>query len=239
MYRKLTLVTITVLLLSLAFASVTFAQTGTGNTGTQDQNGQGSGPGNAFNSLANGSRSLQPNQQQWYAFQYAGDNSPIQVRLSGSNMQFSVWTQQDINNAAGNFGSSANPVGRSTSNSNFNGDQYWTGSFNAPGTYYVMVENANGGQGGNYTLQITGSGVSFGGQSGNNANGNNNGNASNNTGGSTSTSGTGSSTSGSTSGTAPSTLPQTGGEMASVLPMLIGGIGALSVAAGAMLRRKK
>ena len=151
MRRRVTVVSIIALLLCLAFASVSFAQTGTGtDTSSQNQsnNGQGSGPSNAFNSLGSG-RSLAAGTQQWFAFQSAGDNSQIQIRLrNASNKQFSVWTQQDINNAGGNYGATANPVGRSTANSNFGGDQYWTGSFNTPGTYYVMVENANGGQGG-------------------------------------------------------------------------------------------
>lgn len=289
MYRKLAVVTIIVLLLSLAFASVSFAQTGTGNQGqnnnqsqnnnnNQSQNNnnqsgnnqQGSGPNNAFTSAGSG-RSVGQGQQHWYSFQYAGDNSPIQIRLrNASNLVFSVWTQQDIQNANGNYGATATPVGRSSSNDQFGGDQYWTGSFNTPGTYYVMVERNNGGQAngsGQYNLEITGSGVSFGqgnnNQSGSNANGSNNSSGSNtssstganttgrntsstgsntsstgsNTTGSNTSSGTGSSSA--RGGTGPSTLPRTGGEMASVIPMLIGGMGALSVAAGAMLRRKK
>lgn len=236
MFRKLIAVTSIVLLLSLAFASVSFAQTGSSN--------QGGSPSDAFTSPGTG-RTLQANQQQWYAFQYSGDNSPIMIRLrNASNMMFSVWTQQDLNNAAGNFGSTASPTGRSTSNSQLGDDQYWTGSFNSPGTYYVMVENASGGQGGSYTLDISGSGVS---SSGANSTNDQSTTTSNQSGTTTNQSqtGTGSTSSGSTSSSsaqgsaAPSTLPTTGGEMASVFPMLLGGIGALSIAAGALLRRRK
>jgi LPXTG-motif cell wall-anchored protein len=249
MYRKVAAVTIVVLLLSLAFASVSFAQSGTTSSSNSQQNqsqnsngnqannnGQGFGPDNPYRALGPGGvRNLRANEQQWYAFEYAGDNSPIQIRLTGSNTQFSVWTQQQINAAGGNFGASANPAGRSTSNSQFGGDQFWQGSFNTPGTYYVLVENASGGQGGSYTLSVTGTGVSWKGQSANNTSSANNNSSSK----STSSSSNNTSKSGSTASTTPKTLPRTGGEMASVLPMLIGGMGALSVTAGALLRRKK
>ncbi|MCU0508644.1 MAG: LPXTG cell wall anchor domain-containing protein [Anaerolineae bacterium] len=252
MYRRLFVVSIIVLLLSLAFASAAFAQTGAGNEGdqgTQQNQGQtqnqgqmqnqGGDPGSAFNSLSQGSMNLNAGQRNWYVFRYAGDNSPVQIRLSGSNAQFSVWTQGDIQNASGNFGATANPVGRSSANSNFGGDQYWTGSFNAPGNYYIMVETTNGGQNaGNYTLSVTGSGVSWQGQQGGqNQTGNQQG-ASSATGQQAGATGAQQGQSGQQAGgLAPQTLPTTGA--ASALPLLIGGIGALSVAAGAWLRRKK
>lgn len=260
MYRKLFVVSIIALLLSLAFASVGFAQTGTGNQdamqnqgATTNQNNQtnqnqnqGDDPGSAFNSLRQGSQNLNAGQRQWYVFRYAGDNSPIQIRLSGSNAQFSVWTQQDIQNAQGNFGANANPVGRSSANDQFGGDQYWTGSFNTAGNYYVMVETTSGGAAsGNYTLSVTGSGVSWQGnnQSANNqtgATGNNQSGATDNNQSGSQQGQTQQGQSGQQAGgLAPETLPTTGGEVASVMPLLIGGVGALSVAAGALLRRKK
>jgi LPXTG-motif cell wall-anchored protein len=223
MYRKLTVVTIIVLLLSLAFASVSFAQSGTDN--------QGTGPNNAFMSAGQG-RSLAPGQRQWYSFQSTGDeDNQVQIRLAGQGVQFSVWSQQDIANAAGDFGNDATPKGRSTGNEDMGNDQFWSGSFNTPGTYYIMVERTNGGQGdnanasGNYSLQVTGAGVSFGGLSSNNQSNSNN--------------QSGSDQSSAAASAAPVTLPVTGGGTASVLPMLLGGLGALSVAAGALLRRKK
>jgi LPXTG-motif cell wall-anchored protein len=251
MYRRLFVVSIIVLLMSLAFASAAFAQTGAGDQGNQQNQGQtqnqgqmqnqGGDPATAFNSLSQGSMNLNAGQRNWYVFRYAGDNSPIQIRLSGSNAQFSVWTQSDVQNAQGDFGATANPVGRSSANSNFGGDQYWTGSFNAPGNYYIMVETTNGGQNtGNYTLSVTGSGVSWQGQSGNQQG--QTGNQQSGATGATAQSGQQSGATGAQSGQqagglAPQTLPTTGA--ASAMPLLIGGIGALSLAAGAVLRRRK
>jgi hypothetical protein len=149
---------------------------------------------------------------------------------------FSVWTQQDIQNANGYFGTTASPVGRSTPNPQFGNDQYWTGSFNTPGTYYAMVERVNGGNtdnaGGNYGLEVTGSGMGFTG--GNNSqqsqSGNQRGQGST-SGTSASNSNSGSDNSASQGGVTPATLPRTGGETATVFPILISGMGALSVAA--------
>ena len=265
MYRRLSIVSIIALLLALALAGVASAQTGTGNQGTQgNQGNQGGDPGSAFNSLSQSSRNLNAGQRQWYVFRYAGDNSPIQVRLAGSNATFSIWTQQDIQNAKNDFsGATANPVGRSSANNQFGGDQYWTGSFNAPGNYYILVETTNGGANtGNYTLNVTGTGVSWQGQAGANTGstgnqagantgstcnqaGANTGSTGNQSGANTGSTGnqsganTGSTGSNQQGGLAPSTLPTTGGEAASAFPMVIGALGALSVAAGALLRRKK
>jgi LPXTG-motif cell wall-anchored protein len=236
MDRKLFMVTIIMLLLSLAFASVSFAQTGTGDqqnqaqTQNQDQN-QGGDPGSAFNSPGQGSRNLNAGQRHWYVFRYAGGNSPIQIRVGGSNMMFSVWTQQDIQNARGDFGATANPVGRSSANEQFGGDQYWTGSFNVPGNYFVMVEPM-GQNTGSYTVSITGSGVSWQGQQ------SNQGQAAVQQGQGQTEAQQGQSGQ-QAGGVAPETLPTTGAATASLMPLLIGGMGALSVAAGALLRRKK
>jgi LPXTG-motif cell wall-anchored protein len=260
MYRKLFVISMIALLLSLAFASVGFAQTGTGNQGapqgqgtTTGQNAQGNqtgqnqggDPGSAFNALGQGSQNLNAGQRQWYVFRYAGDNSPIQIRLSGSNAQFSVWTEQDIQNARGSFGATANPVGRSSANDQFGGDQYWTGSFNAPGNYFIMVETTSGGAAtGSYTLSVTGSGVSWqgGNQSATNQQGQSGTTGNNQSGSQQGQTQTGSQQGQSgqqAGGLAPETLPTTGGEVTSVMPLLIGGMGALSVAAGALLRRRK
>jgi LPXTG-motif cell wall-anchored protein len=235
MYRRLFVVSIVVLLLTLALASVSFAQTGTGSEDNQQNQGQtqnqGDNPGSAFNGLSQSSMNLNAGERDWYVFRYAGDNSPIQIRLSGTNAQFSVWTQSDIQNAQSNFGATANPVGRSSANTNFGGDQYWTGSFNAPGTYFIMVETTSGGQNtGNYTLSVTGSGVSWQGQQAAMQQGTT-GTQQGQTGAQQGTSGQ------QAGGLAPQTLPTTGA--ASAMPLLIGGLGALAVATGALLRREK
>ena len=66
--------------------------------------------------------------------------------------------------------------------------------------------------------------MSFGGQSGNNQSNSNSQSGSSQSGSNQS----GSSQSGSAKSAAPVTLPVTGGETASVLPMLLGGVGALT-----------
>jgi hypothetical protein len=100
----------------------------------------------------------------WYAFQYAGDQSQIQVQLQVApegSATFAVWTPERIHLWA--LGEDVNPVGRGSVDRYSGGALVWSGSFNTPGIYYVVVERA-GSQAGtsHYLLDVTGSGVSLG-----------------------------------------------------------------------------
>ena len=119
----------------------------------------GAGPADAL-TPSNGWGVLSAGQQVWYAFQYAGDSSPIMVRVSAdpSNaVAVSVWTQTDVQDWT--QGNAPDPVGSGSVNDLYAGDLTWTGNFNAAGVYYVVVES--NGPVANYRLQISGNGVSF------------------------------------------------------------------------------
>lgn len=101
-------------------------------------------------------------QRVWYAFQYAGDSSPILIDMAVSpsnGATFSVWTPANLASwAAGNGESS---VGQSSSDSYVNGgDQVWQGEFNLPGTYYVVVDQARSTAAG-ILLSVIGNGVAI------------------------------------------------------------------------------
>ena len=86
---------------------------------------------------------LAAGQQIWYAIPYSGDGAPIQVRFSAdpSNAAtFTVWTPDQIARSAED--ADIQPVGRGSANDALGGDQAWAGSFNTPGTYYVVVSSS-------------------------------------------------------------------------------------------------
>jgi hypothetical protein len=96
----------------------------------------------------------------WYAFQYGGDGSAINVRVSASPanaVSFSVWTPGDVTSWAAT--GKEDPVGRGSVNSRFGGDLFWTGSFNQAGTYFVVVQNDSSAPA-YYLLTASGSAVS-------------------------------------------------------------------------------
>ena len=100
-------------------------------------------------------------QQTWYAFRYEGDSSQIQVRMSvdpADSAAFEVWTPDQLQQWA--QGDTVNPVGRGSADNALGGDLVWAGSFNTPGTYYVIVSQT-GSTPANYALRISGSAVSF------------------------------------------------------------------------------
>jgi hypothetical protein len=100
-------------------------------------------------------------QETWYAFNYAGDGSQILARMGvdpAGSATFSVWTPANVQQRA--QGGTVTPVGQGATNDLFGGDLVWTGNFDLPGTYYVVVDQA-GSTPGNYALTVSGSGVSF------------------------------------------------------------------------------
>ena len=99
----------------------------------------------------------------WYAFQYAGDGSQVEVRLQvqpEDSAGFVVWTPELIEQWG--LGRPVQPVGRGSDDPFTDGTLIWSGSFPSAGTYYVAVEQADGQPGTSYyLLQIEGDGVSF------------------------------------------------------------------------------
>jgi hypothetical protein len=85
-----------------------------------------------------------PSQRTWYDFQYGGDGSQILVRMavdSNHPASFEVWTADQIQQWV--HGDTVTPVGQGSTSDYFGGDLAWSGSFNEPGTYYVIVSDAS------------------------------------------------------------------------------------------------
>ncbi len=120
--------------------------------------GSGSGPDNPA-AAPSGSVTLQPGQRAWYGFQYAGDRSQIMIDMNNpdGNASFMVWTPDNLRNWQQGNGETA--IGRGTSDSFVNGgDLIWSGNFDMPGTYLVVVTN-NGSAPATFTMTISGTGV--------------------------------------------------------------------------------
>lgn len=140
----------------------------------------GTGPGNALAPSGEWTP-LTRGEEHWYAFDYRGhqemqeveDNgdeeeavwvsSRIQVLLESEpdeGITFSLWTPENIR--LWTLGEDVEPVGRGGEDEHAPGDLCWCGTFQEPGTYYVVVEHS--GQGPDtayYTLDVLGSDVSF------------------------------------------------------------------------------
>jgi len=99
----------------------------------------------------------------WYAFEYAGDGSQVEVRLEAlpaGSAEFVVWTPELIERWG--MGLRVEPIGRGSEDSNAEGVLTWSGNFATAGTYYVVVEHAADSAGTSYyLLGVSGDGVSF------------------------------------------------------------------------------
>jgi TolB protein len=106
---------------------------------------------------------LNPGEEQWYAYYYAGDGSPVEVRLQvvpDEGATFAVWTPEQIRRRG--VGDEVQPVGRGSPDPSAAGSYTWSGSFNTPGTYYLVVDYAGKGPGTSYYyLDVRGDGVSL------------------------------------------------------------------------------
>ena len=120
-------------------------------------------------------------EEHWYAFEYQGHqemqdvegeedeveaywvSSNIKILLDSEPDQgitFSVWTPANIRTWA--LGEEVEPVGRGGQDEHAPGDLCWCGTFEEPGTYYVVVEHTGQGPGtAYYTLDIGGPDVLF------------------------------------------------------------------------------
>jgi TolB protein len=106
---------------------------------------------------------INPGAEHWYAFYYAGDGSPFQIRLQAvpeGSAAFALWTPHDRRLWAD--GAEVEPVGRGSPDPTADDTLVWSGSFNTGGTYYLIVEHAGSQPGPSYyTLDVTGDGVSL------------------------------------------------------------------------------
>lgn len=124
----------------------------------------GTGPGDAL-TIPGGAIRLAFRQRIWYAFNYAGDKSPILIQMGVSPagaVSFAIWTQDNVKRWA--EGNPEDPLGRGTPNTDYGGDLIWTGNFNESGIYYVVVDQT-GPYTGSFTLRVSGTGVSSAGLS--------------------------------------------------------------------------
>jgi Tol biopolymer transport system component len=106
---------------------------------------------------------LSAGESPWYVFDYAGNGSEIQVSLQATpvgSTGFVVWTPGQIQRWS--TSRRLEPIGRSGKDPFVEGGLTWSGSFPEAGTYYVVVEQADGFTGQSwYQLEIKGQGVSF------------------------------------------------------------------------------
>lgn len=124
---------------------------------------------------------LTKGEEHWYAFKYQGHqemqevkdeedeeeavwvSSGIEVLLDSEpdeSIAFSVWTPRNIHEWVA--GEEVEPVGRGGEDESAPGDLIWSGTFEEPGTYYVVVEHT--GQGPDtayYALEIRGRDVTL------------------------------------------------------------------------------
>jgi hypothetical protein len=123
----------------------------------------GTGPELAF-SVPAGTVSIPAGGELWFAFSYIGDGSQILVDMGGNPQltTFAIWTPAQVQTRSMN--QSVTPIGKGGFNTyTSNPDQVWNGSFNAKGTYYVVVDQDSSAPG-SFQLTVTGSGVYAAGQ---------------------------------------------------------------------------
>ncbi len=122
----------------------------------------GSGPADAQAPSADW-KAINPGQEHWYGFYYAGDGSPIEIRLQTEppeGASFGLYTPDGIRRWSD--GDALEPVGRGSSLRSGSATQIWTGSFHDEGAYYIIVEHEGQKQAPSYyLLEIKGDGVSL------------------------------------------------------------------------------
>lgn len=103
---------------------------------------------------------LLPGAEAVVSFDYDGKADQILVSLDSdpdSAISFSVWTPNEWQRRS--KGQDVSPIGRGTANDLVVGDLSWSGNFVESGTYYLILTNGSS-QNANYTLTISGDGVS-------------------------------------------------------------------------------
>ena len=121
----------------------------------------GTGPGDAYTTY-DAWQTLNPGQSHWYKFMYDGDEGQISVKMDtkpSNGASFAVLTpeQARIWEETGDL----EPCGCGAADEFVDADLSWSGSFNAPGAYYVLVKHAgNRTTPTSYMLSVGGDGVS-------------------------------------------------------------------------------
>jgi len=122
---------------------------------------------NAFYIVNGRTQAIPGNSERWFAFDYAGDRSKIEIRIPGGNemrLQFRLFTMDQILRYTVDgtpTGVGTAPIlncdtGRCASN-----DLVWAGDFMINGTYFVQVTNFDPTPK-NYQIVVTGGGVTLG-----------------------------------------------------------------------------
>ena len=156
MNRRTTLLLSSLMLLTLLLSSAMGTAAGVHAAGA------GTGPDDA-RLVNNQWQPLNRGDRFWYEFQYAGDGSPLEIRLEvvpQDGASFEVWTPEEVKTWRN--GSEVQPIGRGSPDANAPGVLVWRGNFPIRGTYYVVVEHA-GSQPGTryYLLSVQGDGVTL------------------------------------------------------------------------------
>ena len=122
---------------------------------------------NAFYVVNGRNQPIPGNSDRWFAFDYAGDRSKIEIRIPGGNemkLQFRLFTAEQVMRYTVDgtpIGLGTAPIvpcdaGRCVSN-----DLVWAGDFMMNGTYFIQVTNSDPTPK-NYEITVTGGGVTLG-----------------------------------------------------------------------------
>lgn len=114
---------------------------------------------NAFYVVNGRTYTIPGNAERWFAFDYAGDRSKIEIRIPGGNekkLQFRLFTRDQILR----YMVDGTPIGVGTAPSGSN-DLVWAGDFSIGGTFFIQVTNFEPTTK-NYEFIITGGGVTLG-----------------------------------------------------------------------------
>ncbi len=119
----------------------------------------GVGPEDALQIPSVGQR-LVIGQRIWYTFSYAGDATPILIRMHiepPGAAWFALWTPDDLQRWT--HGEPEKPTGHGTVDPMYNDDLTWSGTFTGAGVYYVVVDQT-GSYAGSFSLSVSGTGIS-------------------------------------------------------------------------------
>lgn len=128
---------------------------------TTSGTGNGMGPDEAMS--PGGWAPVSAGEQHWFVFQYDGKENPIRVEMFAkptNGAQFKVLTEAQVDQwrRTGKI----EWIGAGAKNNAEKSDMFWTGEFNIPGKYYVLVEHSRQIDKAAWCmLQISGKGVSF------------------------------------------------------------------------------
>lgn len=114
---------------------------------------------NAFYVVNNRTYTIPGNSERWFAFDYVGDRSKIEIRIPGGNelkLRFRVYTTEQVLR----YIVDDTPIGVGTAPRGSN-DLVWAGDFPMQGTFFIQVTNFEPITK-SYQFNITGGGVTLG-----------------------------------------------------------------------------